>query len=139
MGLIFIILQSFNVNITKNRKVAIKSILDSLQGTWKDISDNKNVIIISGRKYSELYADAEGVVKNYNIYFSDTLVDGDLSYSNISIDTTLTSGKYIITKRLSDDSFWCYELNGFYYDGTSLTVSISDTWAHRTPTVYQKQ
>ena len=111
--------------------------LDSLQGTWVSIDDSLNKVIISGRLYTEFYADSDSTREYFRIYFSDTLVDINLAFNDIQIDTTQLSGKYIITKSISDNSFWCYALNGFNYINNGVSFSISDTWAHHKPTVFR--
>ncbi len=113
--------------------------LDSLQGSWISIDDSLNKVNVSNRLYTEFYADEDSAKNYFRIYFSDTLVDVNLSFTDIRIDTSSVSGKYLITKSIADNTFWCYEFNGFYSDTMGITFSISDTWAKHKPTVFKKQ
>ena len=143
IGVIIGIIILFYLNKSKSYLIMpikyYRTTLDSLQGKWISTSDSLNQVIISGRQYTEFYADADSTHENFRIYFSDTLVNADLSFSSIQIDTTATTGKYLITKYASDDSFWCYKFNGFHYDITGIVFSISDTWAKRRATAFKKQ
>ena len=140
---IMVLLESFCNSIYENSYHNLKAknppttTLDSLQGSWVSIDDSLNKVIISGRLYTEFYADSDSTREYFRIYFSDTLVDINLAFNNIQIDTTQVSGKYIITKSISDNSFWCYTLNGFRYIDNGVSFSISDTWAHHKPTVFR--
>lgn len=124
-----------------NTEQLFSSTLDSLQGKWISIDDSLNTIQISGRSYTEWYRDSESPLENYRIFFSDTLVKDclELDYTQISIDTLASTGKYLIKISYSDSTVWCYQFNGFNSDTTGLTFSISDTWAKRRPTVFTKQ
>ena len=142
-----IIFQSFCENTARDKSSKISlhhsnppnTTLDSLQGSWISIDDSLNRVSVLNRTYVEFYADKDSARENFRIYFSDTLVDINLSFSNIHIDTTALSGHYIITKSVLDDTFWCYEFIGFNNDGINRYFSISDTWAKHKPTVFAKQ
>jgi len=102
-----------------------KSTLDSLQGKWINEDDSLNVVIINGRYWNEQYNDPNNLISNtYRLYFSDTLVNSQQSFSSISIDTTALTGQYILFAS-PDHSIDCYYLNGFYHDNIDTTFSIS--------------
>ena len=116
-------------NISKNKnhnnRFPPLSTLDSLQGKWINEDDSLNVVIINGRYWNEQYNDPNNLISNtYRLYFSDTLVNSQQSFSSISIDTTALTGQYILFAS-PDHSIDCYYLNGFYHDNIDTTFSIS--------------
>lgn len=117
--------------------------LDSLQGMWFLVNDMYTKMRIHGRILTEIYVDTssnQSTYLRYNVYFSDTLVNQDLimSSADIKIDTSANTGKYLVKVSTLDNTVWCYKINGFYNDGIGTIFSISDTWAHKIPSVYIK-
>lgn len=101
------------------------STLDSLQGVWVNDEDPQHQVTISGRDWTEKYLNPSAPFnETYRIYFSDTLVDNDLLFTAIRIDTLAVSGQYII-RASPDQTIDCDYLNGFYRDSTDTTFSIT--------------
>ncbi len=140
------IFQSF-CHVSGKKENAVKpsrptpSTLDSIQGSWTDVSDLSNNITISGRNVDEYYNGTELNVHDYfRIYFSDVSVDEGVLLSQSSVDTTATSGKYVIKVDNDFGDIFCYQINGFYIDdnATSLDMSLEATFGHRGVTVYKQ-
>jgi hypothetical protein len=142
--IIISILQCFCINNTKVNNSFTPpptTTLDSLQGKWTSAYDSSDILTINGRSLDELYTVGDYPKHiHYTIYFSDTLVDGmDFDFNQLKIDTSLRKGKYLLkAEDYPDLTVWCYEINGFDYEGSTITFSISDTWANRVPSIYQK-
>ena len=114
------------------------TMLDSLQGKWVSVEDTLNTMTIFGNFVDEYYKFENLHHEYFRIYFSDTLIDYDKIFSQITIDTTAVSGNYLIKVSTTDNSVWCYDVHGFYSNGGDITFSMSDTWAQRRPTVFRK-
>lgn len=141
--IIIILLQSFctNDDVKVNNPFSPQSTtLDSLQGQWVSINDSAHFLKITGRYLDEVYAD-ESFTKHefYQLYFSDTLVNGqDYNFSQLKIDTLAITGKYLIKADRAGETVWCYKMNGFYKDGPDTMLSLSDTWVNKRASIFKK-
>jgi hypothetical protein len=127
----FIVLQSFCVHHpdkigkeAEHKITKFNSTLDSLQGTWHDEADLESKITINGNTWDEYYQTKPHIP--YTIYFTDTKVTED-DFSNVSLNTSATSGVYLVKVRNSSNTVWCFELNGVYDSGTATTFSMTST------------
>ena len=101
------------------------STLDSLQGDWLNEDDSTNKVSINGRNWiNTFYSNGALISQSLRIYFSDTAVLGN-TFSDIKIDTTAISGRFVVTLDISDNSVDCIYLNGFYIDTTQTTFSFN--------------
>lgn len=116
------------------------SSLDSLQGKWINDEDSSNVITVTGRSWNDKYT-SSSITNNetYLIYFSDTIVNSQ-NFSTALIDTSASSGKYIIAMSPSDNSMDCWQFNGFYHDSIDTTFSVNPAvnWTMKSIRVFKK-
>jgi hypothetical protein len=128
----------YQIDNGHNKNLKQKFLLDSLQGKWVSENDKHWQWQFHGRTLDDYYI-AKNIKSHevFKVYFADRMLDQDSDFYSIHIDTAAKNGLYMITASLNDSSFWCYEVNGFYYD-KYLTFSVTDTWAKRRESVFRK-
>ncbi|MBA4197539.1 MAG: hypothetical protein C0459_08285 [Chitinophaga sp.] len=108
------------------------SLLDSLQGNWALYDDNLSKFRISGRNLLMYYDQGANSIQpddSYRIYFSDTVTGEGEDFSTLTgIDTTATSGEYLIRVQNQDNSYSSFRINGFHQNQTESTFSMTATF-----------
>lgn len=141
---LYALLQSFckeNNNNSYIKSSPPPTTLDSLQGQWVSTNDSTHFLEITGRVLNESYVGSPTQHEHYRLYFSDTLIAGEIfDFSQVNMDTTATKGNFLIKVDVADGTFWCYKMDGFYRDSANNTIlSISDTWVNKRPSLFRKQ
>ena len=132
-----LLLQCFCSNGNKkllNNTKPPASFLDSIQGNWISANDSLHILNFNGRSLDESYIKELSVKHQYyKIYFSDTSLNENREslFSDLSIDTSLTTGKYLLKVSVADSRVDCYEIYGFSQDATETTFSMMAVWGKR--------
>ncbi|MES2006333.1 MAG: hypothetical protein V4450_17575 [Bacteroidota bacterium] len=111
----------------KSKLLKFGTTLDSLQGTWHIAGSYDTKMSITGRRM-DIYV-VSGLHTAYDIYFSDVpILDED--FTNVTIDTSATSGLYIIKVALGTNTMWCYEYSGINDNGieaAAFSLTLNET------------
>lgn len=109
------------------------SLLDSLQGNWVLYDDSLSKFKISGRNllmYYDQGANSTQPDDSYRIYFSDVITgEGENFYSLTGVDTTATSGEYLLRVQNNDNSYSSFRINGFNQSPSESTFSLTATYS----------
>lgn len=123
--LLVVLSSSGNYCLPPHKYLPPPTTLDSLQGDWINEKDSLHTVKITGRYWTEEYLNqSHPYLEIYIIYFSDTVVNNELLFNQISIDTAALTGNYLILKSSFDETLDCSFITGFYRDNVDTTFSI---------------
>lgn len=109
------------------KAITFGSTLDSLQGIWYPTGDRNSGHINIVDRVFEVYT---GVTPNdyYRIYFSDTKITED-DWANVTtVDTTVSTGRYLLlVSRDGIQSVECFKFGTVYDDGISQSFGMIAT------------
>jgi hypothetical protein len=133
------------VNLKNKKMPPPHTALDSLQGKWKWVLDTDRTCIVTGKTFTDIYVSSDTSYnytsnETFKIYFSDTVVDfhRDFTFAEVSVDTTKTTGNYLVLVSQNDSTINCYNFGNVYYYNTDTFFTITDVFAKRKTIVFQK-
>jgi hypothetical protein len=143
--IIFFIFFCCSSSINKFKFPPTHSALDSLQGKWKWVLDTDRTCIVTGKTFTDIYVSSDTSYnytsnETFKIYFSDTVVDfhRDFTFAEVSVDTTKTTGNYLVLVSQNDSTINCYNFGNVYYYNADTFFTITDVFAKRKTIVFQK-